>query len=113
MQLHDEQVSAQVTNLRWVQVCGDNLVVSAGFGIGFAGEEQRIVVDDARERLEALVNGQSHGRSRHLTNDLSRKRRRQQSEEQTDQWMTTGGQRNTPHHAVDHQSLDDGAETPH
>lgn len=36
MQPHVEQVSAQVTNLRWVQVCGNNLVVSAGFGIGFA-----------------------------------------------------------------------------
>lgn len=70
-------------------------------------------MDDARERLEALVNRQSHGRSRHLTNDLSRKGRRQRSEEQTDQWMATGGQRNSPHHAVDHQSLDDGAETPH
>lgn len=70
-------------------------------------------MDDARERLEALVNRQSHGRSRHLTNDLSGKGRRQRSDEQTDQRTATGGQRNTPHHAVDHQSLDDGAETPH
>lgn len=70
-------------------------------------------MDDAGERLEALVNRQSHGRSRHLTNDLSGKGRRQRSEEQTDRWMATDGPRNTPHHAVDHQSLDDGAETAH
>lgn len=39
-------------------------------GIGLAGEEQRVVLNDARKLPEALVNGQSHACCGHLTNDL-------------------------------------------
>lgn len=46
----------------------------AGFGIGLARERQRVVVDDARKGLETLVDGLSHGRRRHLADDLHRKR---------------------------------------
>lgn len=64
---------ASTTDLRWLLVLGPNSALGAGFGIRLAREDQRVVVDDARKRLEALVDGQSHGRRRHLADDLRRK----------------------------------------
>lgn len=46
--------------------------MATGFEVWLAGEEQRVVVDDAGKRLEALVDGQSHGRRGHLADDLRR-----------------------------------------
>lgn len=54
----------------------DGFGLRAGFGVRLAGEEQRVVLDYTWKRLKALVHGQGHGCSGHLTNHLSRKRKR-------------------------------------
>lgn len=68
------QLIIKVTDLGGIEICSDDFGLCVGFGVRLAGEEQRVVLDDARKRLEAFVNRQGHGCSCHLTNDLSRKR---------------------------------------
>lgn len=45
-----------VTDLRGIQVCRDDFGLCVRFGVRLAGEEERVVLDDAWERLEAFVN---------------------------------------------------------
>lgn len=64
----------KATNLRGLKECGNDFGLYVGFGVWLAGEEQRVVVDDARKHLETFVHRQAHSCSSHFTDDLSRKR---------------------------------------
>lgn len=118
-QMKETKLSA--TDLCWLLVFGPDSADATGFGIRFARKQQRFVVDDAWKRLEALVDGQSHGSRRHLADDLHRRwkwrpstwgtgsdRKRQEVEH----WWGKH-QRSGPHRALEHQWLDDGAKPTH
>lgn len=100
---------------------GPDSGLAAGFGIGFTPEEKRVVVDDAWKRLEALVDGLSHGRRRHFANDLRRKVKVVKMGDRKWQEVTGSGSlvggaehhRSRSHHALEHQRLDDGAKPAH
>lgn len=68
-----EETKLAATDLCWLLVLDPDSMVATGFDVWLAGEEQRVVVDDAWKRLEALVDGLSHGRRGHLADDLRRK----------------------------------------
>lgn len=63
-----------MTDLGWLLRCRDGLAL-CDFGVSLACKNQRVVLDDTREGLEAFVDRQRHGRSRHFTDDLNMEKR--------------------------------------
>lgn len=60
-----------MTDLGWLLGCRGHLALCADFGVSLACKNQRVVLDDTWEGLEAFVDGQRHGCSCHFTDDLN------------------------------------------
>lgn len=63
-----------MTDLGWLLGCRDSPAL-CDFGVSLACENQRVVLDDTREGLEAFVDRQRHGCCRHFTDDLNMEKR--------------------------------------
>lgn len=64
-----------VTDLGWLLGCRGDLALCADFGVSLACKNQRVVLDDTWEGLEAFVDRQRHGCGRHFTDDLNMEER--------------------------------------
>lgn len=71
---HEVTLGRRVPDLRWLLGCRDGLAL-CDFGVRLACKNQWVVLDDTREGLEAFVDGQRHGCSRHFTDDLNMEKR--------------------------------------
>lgn len=70
-----------VTDLGWG--CRDDLALGADFGVSLARKNQRVVLNDTWEGLEAFVDRERHGGSCHFTDHLNMEKRHFNRENRT------------------------------